>query len=716
MAFCTNCGKSLKDGALFCSACGTPQKSSTVNHYQYSEQRQNVYVGNVRKCPSCGAELSSFTAICPQCGHELNSVKVPESIKDFSAQLNILDVEISNSPNVKYWKNWSSGAKFGWIVLNIFTFCIPLVIYLLLSIVGFGKFGKLSPAEKKKEAFINNFSFPNDRECVLEAMFFIKSQVEILASQPKNKKTKKWIQIWETKSKQLLNKSKILFQEESIATDLYNQIVALKKQVNKSIMIKSFIIIILIVLLAAIVLAPRFKYLPGINVFYEAGESIINKSSGKSTIPTIDENAATNEREGIYSYQIRNYIGKNAASIGKQSTDFLIDEYGVGELRIVFVTENGLLISNDDETKKNYVVVNQNLPAGTTLTVVNQRNTDGEIYSSLVSYQSYDEILLYVEPLNKNTYKPNIKIIKPTLDRHKYHIRDYVGRNAASFGKMSANNHLIDDYGEGEIQISFSAEDSSFVDDSDLNVLKQYIVTGQDISFNTELVISYETDSYGNEYDSLVRSQSIEIITLTVKKLDESIIKQQPVYPENKTKDNDDQEYQELTVKYVVEEDGSATISGFEGDGNHVTIYSTIDGHKVKTIGKNAFKDCKSLESILCFAAIEKIDDYAFSSCSALKEISIPNETKMIGNHAFENCTSAEYVFLWGDPDIGDYAFAGCSALKSISIGNDTKKVGEHAFDGCTNLESAIIWNNNTIVGKDAFANCPKLKDRPIQE
>ena len=63
MAFCANCGNLLKDGALFCSACGAPQKTSYVNHYQYSEQRQSVYVGSVRKCPSCGAELSSFMAI-----------------------------------------------------------------------------------------------------------------------------------------------------------------------------------------------------------------------------------------------------------------------------------------------------------------------------------------------------------------------------------------------------------------------------------------------------------------------------------------------------------------------------------------------------------------------------------------------------------------------------------------------------------------------------
>ena len=602
MAFCANCGNQLNGNELFCSACGTPQKIPKVNNHQYSEQRKNVYVGNVRKCPSCGAELSSFTAICPQCGHELNSVQVPESIKDFSIQLNYIDIEIANSPIMKSWKNWSGGAKFGWVVLNIFTFCIPLLIYLLLSVGGFGKFGKLSPIEKKKEAFINNYSFPNDRETVLEALFFIKSQVAILSSESKNRKTKKWIQIWENKAKQLLNKSKVLFQEDSIATDTYNEIVAIRKKVNKSILIRSIIILFIILVLVSIVILPRIKYMPGINMFYQTGESIINRNTGKSIVPTIDENALTNEKEGIFSYQIRNYIGKNAASIGKQTTDYLVDEYGDGELRIVFVTENGLLICNNDEMKKKYVVVAQNLPEGTNLTVVNERSDDGEIYSSLVSYQSYDEIMLYVAPLNDNSFKPKPIDIKPTLDRHIYHIRDYVGRNAASFGKKDVYDHRIDEYGYGEVQFSFAAEDSSFVDDSDLNVLKQYIVTNQDIAVNTDLAISYETDRYGNEYDSLVKSQNIEIITLTVKKLDDSIVKQQPTLSSKSTKD--EVEYKDLTVKYKVEWDGSATISGFEGDGNQVTINDSIDGHKVKTIGNSAFKDCKSLESILCWAAI----------------------------------------------------------------------------------------------------------------
>ena len=184
-----------------------------------------------------------------------------------------------------------------------------------------------------------------------------------------------------------MNKTKVLLKEDSIATDTYNEIVAVKKKVSKSILIKSIIIIIGITVLVSILLLPRIKYLPGINMFYRTGESVINNTTEKSLVPTIDENAVTNEKEGIFSYQIRNYIGKNAASIGEQKTDYLIDKYGDGELRIVFVTEDGLLLGNDNEMKKKYVVVDQNLPAGTTLTVVNERSDDGEIYS----YCNYSE-------------------------------------------------------------------------------------------------------------------------------------------------------------------------------------------------------------------------------------------------------------------------------------------------------------------------------------
>ena len=91
-------------------------------------------------------------------------------------------------------------------------------------------------------------------------------------------------------------------------------------------------------------------------------------------------------------------------------------------------------------------------------------------------------------------------------------------RNAASFGKYFGDKR-IDEYGAGKLRIVFTAEDGSFVDASDIDSLKCYVVISQDIAPNAELQLSYETDSKGQEYDGLIKSQNYEEINLIVKQL-----------------------------------------------------------------------------------------------------------------------------------------------------------------------------------------------------
>lgn len=80
MPFCLNCGSQNADGMRFCTSCGKPIAGTA----QSSNSQASVSkVGNIRKCPSCGAPLESFQARCPSCGHELNSVQVSSSIQLF---------------------------------------------------------------------------------------------------------------------------------------------------------------------------------------------------------------------------------------------------------------------------------------------------------------------------------------------------------------------------------------------------------------------------------------------------------------------------------------------------------------------------------------------------------------------------------------------------------------------------------------------------------
>lgn len=60
MAYCSNCGQFVADGVKFCSNCGSP-----MNNGEDRTTRQQEFAGKIIKCPSCGTEIPSFTAICP---------------------------------------------------------------------------------------------------------------------------------------------------------------------------------------------------------------------------------------------------------------------------------------------------------------------------------------------------------------------------------------------------------------------------------------------------------------------------------------------------------------------------------------------------------------------------------------------------------------------------------------------------------------------------
>lgn len=521
MGFCTNCGQPLADNAIFCSNCGAPVEGAGTGAYKTREQE---YAGKMIKCPVCGEDIPSFTAICPSCGHEINSAKLVTALKKFIDQINEFDKIIAETPRKelpkKGWSSWKSGARFFWVILNVFTFCIPLVIYLfwplLKPFVRSNSSPELTPVEQRKAALIENFTFPNDRESVLEALLFTKSKVAFLAFEKISERNIYWIYLWSIKAAQLHQKAEILLHNDVIAESAYGEIIANKRKVDRKIRLRAGIGAAAIVLFCVFVF---FSWM-GLNRdrITEDGSFHMEGSS------TINENTTTDSEKGIYVYEIRNYVGNNLASIGELSGDYLVDNYGSGSVRIIIATSDGTWVSlKNEEMKKSYVVVAQNIDAGEKLAVIHLRDSDGEPYSNLVDYQSYDEIVLFVAPIGDPTYSLAYDRVSPTFDRHVYHIRDYTGRNAASFGRQSGDNR-IDEYGAGELRLSFTCDDGTYVDVNDIYELQKYIVIGQDIAPNTELELEYETDSDGNEYDNLIRNQNFDAINLTVRRIDEKVI------------------------------------------------------------------------------------------------------------------------------------------------------------------------------------------------
>ena len=187
---------------------------------------------------------------------------------------------------------------------------------------------------------------------------------------------------------------------------------------------------------------------------------------------------------------------------------------------MAIVTPNGEYVDVTNEKKiKNYIVIGQSIEPNNNLVVVHQRDSDGDPYSNLVDYQSHEEIILYVcdiDDVDENIFEQsNVTLIKGSPDRRTYFIRDYSGRNAASFGREWGDGR-IDEYGDSELRITFTADDGTYVNPADKSQLQKYVVTGQDIAPNTELKYVYQTNSRGEEYDNLIRSQNYEEINLYV--------------------------------------------------------------------------------------------------------------------------------------------------------------------------------------------------------
>ncbi len=94
MAFCTECGSYVEDGARFCGKCGKKMIVNSASRETQNSQseradirgtkRETVYEGEIHKCPNCGAMLSSFVKNCPECGYELRGTVGSYSVQEFS--------------------------------------------------------------------------------------------------------------------------------------------------------------------------------------------------------------------------------------------------------------------------------------------------------------------------------------------------------------------------------------------------------------------------------------------------------------------------------------------------------------------------------------------------------------------------------------------------------------------------------------------------------
>jgi hypothetical protein len=129
----------------------------------------------------------------------------------------------------------------------------------------------------------------------------------------------------------------------------------------------------------------------------------------------------------------------------------------------------------------------------------------------------------------------------------------------------------------------------------------------------------------------------------------------------------------------------------FDGDGGHLIQYP---GGKADS-------------SFVVPQEVTDVEDAGFAGCNYLQSVSFSNESTSLWREAFLNCKGLETVTLPQKMDnIADRVFAGCSSLREIIIPGQVTSIGKEAFLDCSSLGSITIPENVMFLGERSFWGC----------
>ena len=151
---------------------------AVVSQQTSAAPRSNKY-GDVRKCPSCGAMVESFSVRCPECGFEFNNVNANMTVTQFFNRMQQIE-ENSNSN-----------------LLSVYT-------------KGLG----VNKTINMKKSLIVNFPVPTTREDILE---FLTLAVPQARKQSLFKRDEDYMYlrpVWLKKCEQIIMKARFSFKDD----------------------------------------------------------------------------------------------------------------------------------------------------------------------------------------------------------------------------------------------------------------------------------------------------------------------------------------------------------------------------------------------------------------------------------------------------------------------------------------------------------------------
>ena len=205
MAFCTECGHQLAEGAKFCFECGAKVNAPSSPRV---EQRKTVYDGEIHKCPNCGALLNAYESVCETCGYERRGAKATSSVQELAQKLEAIEAQ---RPPKK--------------VRSVFTQAFTQ--------------GHISKTDEQKINLIQSFPIPNTKEDILEFAVLAISNVDpdvfstMNMSNPYNNAPKQAISnAWLSKFEQAYQKGRLMFGNSPELENMNSLYIAKKKSIK----------------------------------------------------------------------------------------------------------------------------------------------------------------------------------------------------------------------------------------------------------------------------------------------------------------------------------------------------------------------------------------------------------------------------------------------------------------------------------------------------
>ncbi len=174
--------------------------------------------------------------------------------------------------------------------------------------------------------------------------------------------------------------------------------------------------------------------------------------------------------------------------------------------------------------------------------------------------------------------------------------------------------------------------------------------------------------------------------------------------------------------RYKELEDGTLSITGYEGTETDITIPAEINGQAVTVIGNGAFNDSEIIISVKIPDSVTSIEN-AFMRCDNLQTVDIPYSVVSISESAFQNCHALKSINVDdNNPEYKDedgvlftkdgetiILYPNDKTETSYTIPDGVITIGRRAFYGDNSLETINIPASVEFIDISVFGNCSSL-------